>query len=227
MTIHPIVRLIVPVGLFTLLVAAPRRAAAPEQDDGPSPVLPAADPSPAPDVDLTELYHEIAAPGARVTVVEFSDFGCPYCGRFERQTFPALREEFVKTGKVRWRFVPFVLGMFPNGGEAMKAASCVADQGDGAFWKMHDLLFQNQDAWKAARDPDALLRSYAVAAGADGDAWKACYGSTRANDRMEAADALAERSGVRSTPSFFIDGKLVQGALPLEDFRRLLNDATR
>jgi protein-disulfide isomerase len=225
-SIHPIVRLVVPVGLFSLLVAAPRRHAATDPGDGPAPVLPAVNPTPAPDVDLTELYHEIAAPGAKVTVVEFSDFGCPYCGRFERQTFPELRKEFVETGKVRWRFVPFVLGMFPNGGEAMKAASCVADQGDAAFWKMHDLLFQNQDAWKGARNPDALLRSYAVAAGADGDAWKTCYQGARADDRMAAADALAERSGVRSTPSFFINGKLVQGALPLEDFRRLLSDAT-
>jgi len=226
-SIHPIVRLALPAGLFTLLVVAPRRPADTEPVDGPSPVLPTAKASPAPDVDLSELYHEIAAPGAHVTVVEFSDFGCPYCGRFERQTFPALRKEFVETGKVRWRFVPFVLGMFPNGGEAMKAASCVADQGDGPFWKMHDLLFQNQDAWKNARDPDALLQSYAVAAGVEAGPWKECYRGSRANDRMAAADALAERSGVRSTPSFFIDGKLVQGALPLEDFRRLLTDATR
>jgi len=226
-SIHPIVRLVVPAGLFTLLVVAPRRPAATGQDGGPSPVLAAATPSPAPDVELTELYHEIAAPGARVTVVEFSDFGCPYCGRFERQTFPALRKEFVETGKVRWRFVPFVLGMFPNGGEAMKAASCVADQGDRSFWKMHDLLFQNQDVWKDARDPDGLLESYAVAAGAQAGPWKECYRGSRAADRMAAADALAERSGVRSTPSFFIDGRLVQGALPLEDFRRLLADATR
>lgn len=226
MSVHPAVRLLIPAGLFVVLVVAPRRAREAPQAQGDAPAAEGSS-TPAPDVPLKELYHEISSPGAKVTVVEFSDFGCPYCGRFERETFPALKKEFVETGKVRWRFVPFVLGMFPNGGEAMKAATCVAEQGEGAFWKMHDLLFQNQDAWKGASDPDALLRGYAVAAGADASAWKACYESSRADDRMAAANALAERSGVRSTPSFFIDGKLVQGALPLADFRQLLEQATR
>lgn len=227
MSVHPVVRLVVPAGLFTLLVASPRRSPVADQAGGPDPVLPAASAPAAPDVPLTELYHELSAPGAQVTVVEFSDFGCPYCGRFERETLPALRKEFVENGKVRWRFVPFVLGMFPNGGEAMKAASCAADQGQDAFWKMHDQLFEHQDAWKGARNPDLLFRAYAVAAGAEPGAWKVCYEGARATDRMEAANELAQRSGVRSTPSFFIDGKLVQGALPLGDFRRLLTDATR
>ncbi|MGD8321329.1 MAG: thioredoxin domain-containing protein [Gemmatimonadota bacterium] len=225
MMIHPAIRLAVPAGLFVVFATAPspRPAGA---GDGPDPVMGAAG-APVPDVPLAELYHELAAPSAQATVVEFSDFGCPYCGQFERNTFPALRKEFVETGKVRWRFVPFVLGMFPNGSEAMRASTCVAEQGEDAFWKMHDALFARQDEWKGSRDPEGLFRSYAEASGADGAAFAACYDDARSADRVTAANALAEKTGVRSTPTFFINGKMVQGALPLEQFRQILQDVTR
>ncbi len=225
MTLHPAVRLGIPAALFVVLVMAPRHAAEPAAPGAPPEPLDTAAAA-VPDVPLTRLYHEIAKPGARVTVVEFADFGCPYCARFEEETFPALATQFVETGKVRWRFVPFVLGIFPNAGEAMRAATCAAEQGEGAFWKMSASLFRNQDAWKDAGDPEKLLRGYAVAAGADADAWNACYTSQRAQDLVKAANALAARSGVRSTPSFFIDGKLVQGALPLAAFRQILEQVT-
>jgi protein-disulfide isomerase len=215
-----IVRLAVPAGIFVVLVGSPR---SPVQGAGDEPtplVLDAA--QPVPDVPLTELYHEIRSDSAQVTVVEFSDFGCPYCGHFEREVFPELRKEFVASGKVRWRFVPFVLGMFPNGSEAMRSSTCAAEQGDDVFWRMHDLLFAHQEEWKQARSPDALLRSYAVASGADGDAFAKCYDGPGTADRELAANALAEHSGVRSTPTFFVNGKMVQGALPLDQFRAML-----
>jgi len=224
-TLHPAARLLIPAALFTILVMAPRRQDLSAGDAGPAPLVEVAEPPP--DVPLEELYHELAEPGATITVVEFSDFGCPYCGQFERSTFPALRDEFVKSGKVRWRFVPFVLGMFPNGLEAMRAATCVAEQDGEAFWAMHDTLFANQDAWKGSGYADQLFRSYAVMAGANGDMFTECYRGARSGDRVTAANALAARSGVRSTPTFFVNGTMVQGALPLEEFRRVLLQATR
>jgi len=224
-TLHPVARLLVPAALFGIAMTAPRRQVLTSDDSGPAPLVEVAEPPPA--VALEELYHELAEPGATVTVVEFSDFGCPYCGQFERSTFPALRDEFVQTGKVRWRFVPFVLGMFPNGYEAMRAATCVAEQDGADFWAMHDTLFAQQDVWKGSGYPDQLFRSYAVLSGAQGDMFTECYRSARSADRVTAANALAGRSGVRSTPTFFVDGRMVQGALPLADFRRILLDATR
>jgi len=226
MTIHPAVRLLVPAGLFAILVAAPRGRRDPAADPGPAPVL-EPQPEAVPDVPLSELYHELPAPGAKVTVVEFSDFGCPYCGRFSLETFPQLRKEYVETGKVRWRFVPFSLGIFPNGAEAMQAATCVAEQGEDAFWKMHDILFATQAEWKGSRAPRELFRGYARKVGADIAAFDACYAGRRAEDRVAAATALAHRSGVRSTPSFFVGGTLIQGALPIEQFRLVLDRVTR
>ncbi len=226
MNAQQIVRLLVPAGLFLVLVSAPRSPAPGAAADGPAPVLNTPD-RPVPDVPLAELYHEISPKNAQITVVEFSDFGCPYCGRFERNEFPVLRKEFVETGKVRWRFVPFVLGMFPNGSQAMRSSTCVAEQDESFFWKMHDELFANQDTWKNARAPEALFRKYAVAAGADGDKFASCYDSKRAEDRETAANALARKSGVNSSPTFFVNGHMVQGALSLAQFRAILQELTR
>jgi len=222
MTIHPAVRLAVPAALFVILVAAPRDrviAAA----DGMSPLLETGQDA-VPAVPLEELFHELAAPGAQVTVVEFSDFGCKYCGQFHRETFSALREEYVETGKVRWRFVPFSLGMFPNGNEALRAAICVAEESEEAFWMMRDALFEAQNDWKGARNADPLFRRYAEASGADGDAYMSCYRDARSADRVAAARVLATQGGVRSTPTFFVNGQMIQGALPLREFRAVLEE---
>lgn len=231
MNLHPAWRLFIPAALFLVLAAAPRRPATGGGVDGPEPLLSPTE-EPVPDVPLEELYHELVWTGPSeqapvLTVVEFSDFGCPYCAQFELGTFPTLRREFIETGRVRWRFVPFVLGTFPNGLEAMRAATCAAEQGEAEFWKMRDILFEKQDVWKASRDPDQIFRSYAVVSGVDGDAFTSCFGDPRSADRVTAANALARQGGVRSTPTFFVGRQMVQGALPVADFRRVLEEALR
>lgn len=140
MTVHPAVRLGIPAALLLILIAAPRDRVVAAGDAALSPLLDVGQ-APPPEVPLDELFHELAAPGAQVTVVEFSDFGCQYCRQFDSETFPALREEFVETGRVRWRFVPFILGMFPNAPEAMREATCVAERSEEAVWTMREALF--------------------------------------------------------------------------------------
>ena len=162
---------------------------------------------------------------ATVTVLEFSDFGCPYCARFATATYPRLAEAFVKTGKVRWKYVPFVMGMFPNGGEAARAAECAADQGRTAFGRMHDLLYQRQDEWKGASDPAALFRGYAGRAAMNVDRFASCYASDATQARIRASNELADRMGVRATPTFFVNGERIEGALSADQFREVLLDA--
>ena len=165
--------------------------------------------------------------GASVTVLEFADFGCAYCARFAVETYPALAAEFVKTGQVRWRYVPFVLGMFPNGDKAARAAECAADQGRVAFGRMHDRLFGLQDDWRGVGDPDGAFRAFARASGLDDGRFAACYASEAPAARIHASNELADRMAVRATPTFFINGRRVEGALPVEQFRAVLLDALR
>ncbi len=171
--------------------------------------------------------HDRGSTSAPVTVLEFADFGCPYCARFAAETWPVLEREFVTTGRVRWKYVPFVMGMFPNGTEAARAAECAADQGRAAFGRMHDRLYAMQDAWAGAGDPAGVLRAAAAAAGLDGPRFAACYLSRAADARIRAANALADALGVRGTPTFFINGQRIQGALPLEEFQTVLRAAVR
>ncbi|MFQ5537958.1 MAG: DsbA family protein [Gemmatimonadota bacterium] len=224
MKIPPLVRLALPAVVFVALVAAPRGWGPSEEAPDPAPVV-QTDAEPLPEVPLAELYHQLGSPDATVTVVEFSDFGCPYCALFARETFPALKKEFVDGGGVVWRMVPFALGIFPNGAEALRAAACVAEQDEDTFWRIHDILFRRQEEWKGGRDVASLFRDYAAEVGADPVLFDECYPSRRARERVAASQALAHRMGVRSTPSFFVNGQLIQGAIPLEDFRRILRAA--
>lgn len=169
--------------------------------------------------------YDRGATQAAVTVLEFTDFGCPYCARFAGETYPSLAREFVTTGAVRWKVVPFVLGMFANGGDAARAADCAGRQGRVAFSRMHDRLFERQEEWKSASDPTAVLRSYAGATGLAMTAFASCYASDASAARLREANGLADRLGVRATPTFFVNGRRVEGALPVDQFWTILQDA--
>lgn len=171
--------------------------------------------------------YDRGATRAPVTVIEFADFGCRYCASFAAETYPRLAAEFVASGKVRWRYVPFVLGMFSNGQEAARAAECAAEQGPAAFGAMHDRLFAQRESWMRASDPATALRRFAISLGLDEGRFAACFSGSAADIRVRASSDLADRLGVRSTPTFFVNGARVEGALPAADFRAVLLEALR
>lgn len=201
-----------------LAMAAPAR-------NGPDPVVAGLggdprEPAIADTIDLRKIGYSRGAEDAPVTVYEFSDFGCPFCGTFAQGTYPELHREFVETGKVRWTYVPFVMGMFPNGAESARTAECAAEQ--ERFWEMHDLLYEKQNEWKASRSPERLYNGYARELGLDGERFASCYREDRGAARTVLNNRAADALRVRATPSFFINGRLVEGALPAEQFRQLL-----
>lgn len=219
--------------LLTSAAAAACEAAPPARDEIPPP--PTSGPAAAPDlspeaavpadtIDLRKLGYSRGSADAPVTVYEFSDFGCPFCGMFALGTYPELQEEFVKTGRVRWVMVPFVMGMFPNGAEAARAAECAGEQQE--FWPMHDLLFASQKEWKASRSPAALLQGYAGRLKLDTERFAACYEEDRQGGRTALNNRAADAAGIRATPSFLVGGRLVEGALPAAQFRLLLKQLT-
>ena len=194
--------------------------------------------APAPPAEqVRAALEQVLAPGAPgfdrgaerapVTVVEFADFGCQYCALFATAADPQIATEFVATGKVRWRYVPFVLGMFPNGGEAARAGICAGEQGPAAFGRMHDRLYGQRTSWLAARDPAGTFGALAAASGLDAARFAACYAGEEAQARLRAANQLADRMGVSGTPTFFVNGERISGALPPEQFRVMLADALR
>ncbi len=175
--------------------------------------------APADTIDLRNIGYALGDEDAPVKVYEFSDFGCPFCGMFARGTFPTLREEYVETGMVRWTYIPGTFG-FPGGREGARAAECAAEQ--GKFWEMHDLLYENQNEWKGSDDPERLAGVYAGRIGLDGGRYASCYREDRGAERTALNNRAAQALRVRATPSFFINGRLVEGALPIERFRQAL-----
>ena len=155
-----------------------------------------------------------------MTVYEFSDFGCPFCGMFARGTYPELHEEFVETGKVRWTYVPFVMGMFPNGAESARAAECAG--GAGALLGDARPALREAERVEGEPRPGALFRGYAAELGLDEARFASCYREDRGGERTRAQQPGGRRAAVRATPSFFVNGRLVEGALPAEQFRAML-----
>jgi len=163
---------------------------------------------------------------AAITVYEMSDFQCPYCRRFSRETFPALEREYIASGKVRWVYVNYPLtSLHSNAVPAAEAALCAGKQ--NAFWPVHDLLFEHQETWAPLKEPAAFFLSLADSAGISKPALLECVRApgTRAEIRAEAEGS--ERSGATSTPTFFIEGGLLAGAHPVEVFRQVLDSIYR
>jgi len=162
------------------------------------------------------------SPKAPVTVYEMSDFQCPYCRRFALETFPELERRYVRTGKVRWVFINFPLtSIHQHAAAAGELALCAARQ--GGFWKVHDLLFQYQQTWTPLKEVGPFFVSLGDSAGLSKKSLVACLeaGETR-KDLQSEADG-AQRAGATSTPTFYIEGGLMTGALPVTVFRRVLD----
>ena len=168
-------------------------------------------------VDLTDVGYDAGAPDAPVVVVELSDFGCPYCAQFALATMPALQGEFVDSGRVRWKYVPFLAGEFRHGEQAAAAAECAGAQ--GRFWEAKRAIFASQRAWSTAADPDTVLARVVGATGVDGRRFGECYARRGGRERTSRATAAAARLGVRATPTFLVDGRRLEGAVPLAVFR--------
>jgi protein-disulfide isomerase len=151
---------------------------------------------------------------APVTIVEFSEFQCPFC----RRVLPALREvEDRYRGRIRLVFRHFPLARHKDAPKAAEAAECARDQ--GRFWEMHDRLFEN-----AERLGIADLKRHARAVGLDGPAFDGCLDSGRHEGRWrrDLADALSY--GASGTPMFFVNGRLVSGAQPFAVFARVIEE---
>lgn len=160
---------------------------------------------------------------APIHVVEFADLGCKECRAFALETFPTLLEEYVETGLVRWQFIPYVSGLQPNGEQGSRAVECAAEQ--DAFWPMHDRVYEEQAEWFLKRRPQRQFGRYAKALGLDSDALGDCYKAKTTVPRTEKNTAAALDAGVRATPTFFVNGRMVLGALPIAQFRQLLDAA--
>jgi protein-disulfide isomerase len=151
---------------------------------------------------------------APIQIVEFSDFQCGFCNK----VLAALNEvESTYGDKVNVTFKHFPLGFHKDAPKAAEAASCAGDQ--GKFWEMHDELFENQKALGEDK-----LAGYAEAIGLDAEKFAGCIEDGTYTDKVAADMAAGQAVGVSGTPAFFINGRFVNGALPFEVFKEVIDE---
>lgn len=195
----------------------------------PAPAVAARAPAAAPRFSPTPVqtagYPSLGKNDAPVTMVEFTDFQCPFCRRHATNTLPQLRKDFVDTGKVRYVVVDNPIPSHRYAAQAAQAAHCAGDQ--GKYWQMHDHLFENQHRIT----PQALV-TFAQEIGADPKAFSACMDSGKHAAEVQAAGRVSAMAGARGTPSFVIgktgadgkvSGQVVVGAKAYPYFANILN----
>jgi protein-disulfide isomerase len=171
---------------------------------------------------VPEAARTKGSPTAPVTVYEMSDFQCPYCRQHAVEVFPLLEREFVRGGKVKWIFVNLpITQLHPNAVPAAEFAMCAAKH--GKFWEAHDLLFKNQETWAPLKNPAPYLLAQIDALKLPKAPMTTCLQKAETRAQIQADAEGAEKSGARSTPTFYVEGGLMVGVKPPEFFKAVLD----
>ncbi|MCX6745826.1 MAG: thioredoxin domain-containing protein [Candidatus Parcubacteria bacterium] len=151
---------------------------------------------------------------APITLVEYSDFECPYCGKI----YPTFKDILSKyEGKVRLVYKYFPLSFHPNAQKAAEAAACAAEQ--GKFWQYHDKLFDNQSSGFSLDK----FKTWAIDLGLNAKQFNNCLDTDKYADKVNAEEQEGQSKGVKGTPATFINGQLVSGALPYDSFAQIID----
>jgi protein-disulfide isomerase len=208
-----------PVSVFNAAILASKEGGqitVTESQPPPGPPRPSAAPTPA--VFTDGFAGVMGDPNAPVTIVEFTDYQCPYCSSHSIETMPQIVQEMVDTGRVYYILKDFPLDQIhPDARTAAVASRCATEQ--ESYWEMHDMLFANQGEWSGQGDgAKELFVNYAVILGLDEDSFDSCMDSGRHDFAIEANVQEGRALGVSGTPHFFVDGYPLNGARPMEHF---------
>ncbi len=149
----------------------------------------------------------LGAEDAPATIMEFADYQCPHCAQFGTFTGKLIRQNYVESGgQARWVLYDFPVG-FPNSIPSAIAARCAGEQGEEAFWAMHDLLLARQSEWGGSDAPRRIFARYGEEIGLDGDAFRACMEERRPLEEIVASRRYGEQLAVQGTPTLFLNGR--------------------
>jgi protein-disulfide isomerase len=166
-------------------------------------------------IEVTADDPSIGSSSAPVTLVEFSDFQCPFCQRVA-PTLKQVKEKYGDKVRIVWKDFPLTQ-IHPQAFKAGEAAHCAADQ--GKFWEYHDRLFANQQSLQ----PNDL-KKHAADLGLDAGAFGTCLDSSKYGERVRDGVAEGSRLGVNSTPTIYINGRVLSGAQPYETFVTVIDE---
>ncbi|MBN1536819.1 MAG: DsbA family protein [Anaerolineales bacterium] len=179
-------------------------------------------PSSRPNAD----WNAMGDPNAPVIIEEYSDFQCPYCQMFSLRTEPSVVEDYVKTGKVYFVFYPYGPGGYyigPESYDATKSAFCAGEQ--GKFWEYKDMLYSHLTGENVGDFVESNLMAFAEEIELDMTRFKTCYNENTYEDKMLEGINKGIEAEINGTPAFLINGKLIMGYLPYENFKKEIEAA--
>lgn len=170
-----------------------------------------------PNLTASAILGDANAP---VTIIEYSDYQCPFCEKFHTQTFPELKKQYIDTGKAKFVYQDFPF-LSADSNAAAEATHCAADQ--GKYWEYHNYLFTHQgqenSGWAAA----ANQKIFAKAIGLNTTQFNSCLDAGKYKQLVVDEKTAGAGYGVNGTPSFFINGQLIVGAQPLDAFAQVID----
>jgi len=188
----------------------------------PTPPPPAAPKTP-PTVDDDPM---IGSKTAKVTIIEFTDYQCPFCERHFTQTYGQIKKNYIDTGKIKYVIRDYPLGFHPHAEKAAEAAGCAQDQ--GKYWEMHDKLFMTMKTWSPAQDAVSLFKKYAVDLKLNAKTFNTCLDTAKYASEIQKDMTDGANSGVNGTPGFWVLGpdnksQFISGAVPYETFKQAID----
>lgn len=209
-------------GLAKIQVSGGSAGAAPTQ---PTQLLPTAEPTPQVNFDQLVLSFASAEgkENAPVTIVEFSDYQCPFCRRAFEDSLKQVRKDYVETGKVRILFRDFPLSFHPMAQVSAESARCAGDQ--DKYFLMHDKMFDEQEkqGQGTVQFTVADLKKWAKEIGLDEQKFNTCVDSGKYTKAVQDDFNAGAAAGVSGTPTFFINGQQLVGAQPYSAFKAVID----
>lgn len=179
----------------------------------------------SPAADLSDDDAALGNPDATVTIVEFSDFQCPFCRRFWQETLPQIKNEYLATGKAQFVYRDFPLSQIhPGALPAAEGAECAKEQ--GKFWEMHDAIFEEQAKQGTGTIQFSVedVKRWAAKIGLDSPRFDQCLDTRTYKQEVEKDLADGASAGVTGTPGTFINGRLIAGAQPFAAFKAVIEE---
>lgn len=195
-----------------------------------SPALAQEAPQPEGSVDVATLMApgplpeiSIGKEDAPVTIIEYMSMTCPHCAAFHNQTFEAIKEKYVDTGKVR-----FILREFPLDNKAVAAIMLARCAPEGQYFPFVSALFKSQMTWATAQDARAALLQMSKLAGFTQESFQACLTNQKLlDDVLKVRETGGKEFSVQSTPTFFINGQRYSGGMSVEEMSAIIDAAAK
>ncbi|HEX7970239.1 MAG TPA: DsbA family protein [Stellaceae bacterium] len=167
---------------------------------------------------VTPQDHILGKADAPVTIIEYASLTCPHCAEFDRTTLPKIKEAWIDTGKAK-----LVFRDFPLDGLALRAAMLARCAPPQRYFGFIDTLFQSQNTWARATDPQQALGRIAKLGGMTDEQFQSCMKNEELANAVAASGQAAQKDyGVESTPTFFVNGAKLVGAKPYDEFDKAL-----